>query len=217
MKRFAALVMAVSAFFAVSSCVKFDDSEIQSELTSIKSRLSALEDKVNTNISGLWEIVNAQKDGIIITSVTETDDSWILKFGNGKTATVSKGGTASAPVVGVKKSSAQPIRMHETTPSGIHRKTNAGAERIKRSARTTGLKNSARKPALALPDAASRKEANTSSVKRDKSTGPCWSVISPESIFARSSTSFTSSKSVVPLARMDSSASSRSVCVLRPS
>lgn len=103
MKRFAALVMAVSAFFAISSCVKFDDSEIQSELTSIKSRLAALEDKVNTNISGLWEIVNAQKDGIIITSVTETDDSWILKFGNGKTATVSKGGTAIAPVVGVKK------------------------------------------------------------------------------------------------------------------
>lgn len=103
MKRFAALVMAVSAFFAVSSCVKFDDSEIQSELISIKSRLSALEDKVNTNVSGLWEIVNAQKDGIIITSVTETDDSWILIFGNGKTATVSKGGTASAPVVGVKK------------------------------------------------------------------------------------------------------------------
>ena len=103
MKRFVAVVSAVLAIISVSSCIQFDDSEIQSELSSIKSRLTALENKVNTDISGLWEIVNAQKDGIAITSVTETDDSWILKFGNGKTATVSKGGTASAPVVGVKK------------------------------------------------------------------------------------------------------------------
>ena len=99
------LVLAIATAAAVTSCVKFDDSEIQDELTNIKSRLSALEDKVNTDISGLWEVVNAQKNGITITSVSETDDSWIIVFSNGKTATVSKGGTASAPAIGVKKDS----------------------------------------------------------------------------------------------------------------
>ena len=99
------LLVLLTVTAAASSCVKFDDSEIQDELTNIKSRLSALEDKVNTDISGLWEVVNAQKNGITITSVSETDDSWIIVFSNGKTATVSKGGTASAPAIGVKKDS----------------------------------------------------------------------------------------------------------------
>ena len=85
---------------AAAACMKFDDSEIQSELSGIKSRLSALEEKVNTNIAGLWEIVNAQKNGIQITSVSETDDAWIISFSNGKTATVSKG---KSPVIGVAR------------------------------------------------------------------------------------------------------------------
>ncbi len=85
---------------AAAACMKFDDSEIQSELSGIKSRLSALEEKVNTNIAGLWEIVNAQKNGIQITSVSETDDTWIISFSNGKTATVSKG---KSPVIGVAR------------------------------------------------------------------------------------------------------------------
>ena len=85
---------------AAAACMKFDDSEIQNELSGIKSRLSALEEKVNTNIAGLWEIVNAQKNGIQITSVSETDDTWIISFSNGKTATVSKG---KSPVIGVAR------------------------------------------------------------------------------------------------------------------
>ena len=96
------LVLAVTVA-AAAACMKFDDSEIQGELSDIKSRLTALENKVNTNISSLWEIVNAQKNSITITSVSETDDSWIISFSNGKTATVSKGGTASTPVIGVKQ------------------------------------------------------------------------------------------------------------------
>ena len=99
----ARFILVLCTVTAVASCVKFDDSEIQGELSDIKSRLDALETKVNTNISSLWEIVNAQKNSITITSVSETDDSWIIVFSNGKTATVSKGGTASTPVIGVKQ------------------------------------------------------------------------------------------------------------------
>ena len=99
----ARLFLALAVFTAAASCVKFDDSEIQSELDDIKSRLTNLEEKVNTNISNLWEIVNSLDHGIKVTSVTETDDAWIIQFSNGKTATLSKGGSASAPAIGVKQ------------------------------------------------------------------------------------------------------------------
>ena len=99
----ARLFLALAVFSAAASCVKFDDSEIQSELDDIKSRLTNLEEKVNTNISNLWEIVNSLDHGIKVTSVTETDDAWIIQFSNGKTATLSKGGTSSAPAIGVKQ------------------------------------------------------------------------------------------------------------------
>ena len=99
----ARLFLTLAVFNAAASCVKFDDSEIQSELDDIKSRLTNLEEKVNTNISNLWEIVNSLDHGIKVTSVTETDDAWIIQFSNGKTATLSKGGTSSAPAIGVKQ------------------------------------------------------------------------------------------------------------------
>ena len=99
----ARLFLALAVFTAAASCVKFDDSGIQSELDDIKSRLTNLEEKVNTNISNLWEIVNSLDHGIKVTSVTETDDAWIIQFSNGKTATLSKGGTSSAPAIGVKQ------------------------------------------------------------------------------------------------------------------
>ncbi len=99
----ARFILVLCAATAAAACMKFDDSEIQSELSGIKSRLSALEQKANTDIAGLWEIVNALKGGITISSVSETDDAWIIQFSNGKTATLSKGGAGSTPVVGVKQ------------------------------------------------------------------------------------------------------------------
>ena len=99
----ARILLALAIAAAAAACVKFDDSGIQSELSDIKSRLSALEQKANTDIAGLWEIVNALKGGITISSIGETDDAWIILFSNGKTATLSKGGAGSTPVVGVKQ------------------------------------------------------------------------------------------------------------------
>ena len=99
----ARILLALAIAAAAAACVKFDDSGIQSELSDIKSRLSALEQKANTDIAGLWEIVNALKGGITISSIGETDDAWIIIFSNGKTATLSKGGAGSTPVVGVRQ------------------------------------------------------------------------------------------------------------------
>ena len=62
----ARILLALAIAAAAAACVKFDDSGIQSELSDIKSRLSALEQKANTDIAGLWEIVNALKGGITI-------------------------------------------------------------------------------------------------------------------------------------------------------
>jgi hypothetical protein len=99
----ARILLALAIAAAAAACVKFDDSGIQSELSDIKSRLSALEQKANTEIAGLWEIVNALKNSITISSIGETDDAWIIIFNNGKTATLSKGGAGSTPVVGVRQ------------------------------------------------------------------------------------------------------------------
>lgn len=56
----------------------------------------------NGNISSLQEIVNALKNKEMISSVTESDDAWTLKFANGSTVTISK---VTSPVVGVKQDS----------------------------------------------------------------------------------------------------------------
>ncbi len=103
--RLVSCLLAFIAVFAVVSCTQFDESGIQNELTSIKGRLSTLESKINGDLAGLGDIVSALKNSVIITSVTESEDSWTIVFSNGKTATLSKGGAAGVPSIGVKKDS----------------------------------------------------------------------------------------------------------------
>ena len=103
MKRLVYFLMTLFTLATVASCIKLDDSQYQDELSDIKSRLSALEEKVNNNLSGLWEIVNALKSSVTVSSITESDDSWTITFSNGKTASLSKSGSAGAPEIGVKQ------------------------------------------------------------------------------------------------------------------
>ena len=97
----AALLTAAAAV----SCVKYDDSELRSELSSLSDRVKTLEDQMsdaNSNISSLWDIVNSLKNKEMVSAVSESDDAWTIKFANGKVITISK---VASPVVGVKADS----------------------------------------------------------------------------------------------------------------
>lgn len=105
MKKLVFLLAACILALATYSCAPYDDTGIKDELSSLKNRVASLEEQMKTangNISGLQEIVNALKNKEMISSVTETDDAWALKFANGTTVTISK---VTSPVVGVKQDS----------------------------------------------------------------------------------------------------------------
>ena len=105
MKRLFPFLTACALALATFSCVKYDDTELKNELSDLSSRVSSLEQQMNaanSNISNLQELVNAIKGKVMVSSVTETDDAWTIKFDNGKTIVISK---VHSPVVGVKQGS----------------------------------------------------------------------------------------------------------------
>lgn len=103
MNSLAKLLSAFLAAAAIASCVRFDNSEIKSELSDIRDRLTALEEKAGGDVSGLWEIVNALSNSVTINSVSETDDGWVLRFSDGRVATLGKAGAAGTPALGAKQ------------------------------------------------------------------------------------------------------------------
>ena len=106
MKNLFKLLLAACTIIAAASC--YNDKELREDISDIQRRLTALEETVNAmngNITTLQGLVNALNGKVSIESVTETEDGWIIKFSNGKTATISNGAGGSAPVIGVKKDS----------------------------------------------------------------------------------------------------------------
>jgi hypothetical protein len=84
------LSAALLAAAATVSCVKYDDSELRGELSSLSDRVKTLEDRMleaNGNISSLWDIVNSLKNKEMVSAVSESDDAWTIKFANGKVIT----------------------------------------------------------------------------------------------------------------------------------
>ena len=72
MKKLLFLVAIIATAF-VSSCDKFDDSEIWNKLENHENRISALEElckQLNTNINALQTIVNALEKNDYITNVS---------------------------------------------------------------------------------------------------------------------------------------------------
>ena len=104
MKKLFNLIFAAGALLCAAwACGNYDDSALRNELAALQSRVTILEEQMRTtneNISGLSELVNALNGKVKVNSVTETDDGWTITFSNGKTITVSKGG--SLPI-GIKK------------------------------------------------------------------------------------------------------------------
>lgn len=88
----ARLLLAALALPAVTACVDTDD--IWDNIHDLDSRVDALEKKVadtNGDIQALQTIVSAMEKNVTVTAVDETANGYVIKFSDGKIATISNG------------------------------------------------------------------------------------------------------------------------------
>lgn len=88
----ARLMLAAVALPAVTACVDTDD--IWDNIHDLDSRVDALEKKVadtNGDIQALQTIVSAMEKNVTVTAVDETANGYVIKFSDGKIATISNG------------------------------------------------------------------------------------------------------------------------------
>lgn len=88
------------------SC-KYDDGELWNKVNDLDDRLTNIESQLtqmNTDITSMGSIVNALEGNVYVTSVTETENGYTIKFSDGKTATITDGTAGKdAPVIGFDK------------------------------------------------------------------------------------------------------------------
>ncbi len=89
---------------AASLCACTGD--LKDRVDTLETRVAALEDKVNENVSAITKLAEAAAKAVTIESVTFNEDktSYTIKFSDGTTAELTNGKDAEAPVVGVKES-----------------------------------------------------------------------------------------------------------------
>lgn len=91
------------------SC-KYDDGELWNKVNDLDDRLTNIESQLtqmNTDITSMGLIVNALEGNVYVTSVTETENGYTIKFSDGKTASITNGADGAAgkdaPVIGFDK------------------------------------------------------------------------------------------------------------------
>lgn len=79
--------------------------DLKDRVDTLKTKVAALESKVNENVSSIAKLADAAAKAVTIASVTENDDktSYTIKFSDGRTAVLTNGKDAEAPVVGMKE------------------------------------------------------------------------------------------------------------------
>lgn len=79
--------------------------DLKDRVDTLETKVAALESKVNENVSSIAKLADAAAKAVTIASVTENDDktSYTIKFSDGKTAVLTNGKDAEAPVVGMKE------------------------------------------------------------------------------------------------------------------
>jgi len=89
---------------AASLCACTGD--LKDRVDTLETRVTALENKVNENVSAITKLAEAAAKAVTIESVTFNEDksSYTIKFSDGTTAELTNGKDAEAPVVGVKES-----------------------------------------------------------------------------------------------------------------
>lgn len=88
---------------AASLCACTGD--LEDRVDTLEAKVAALESKVNENVSSIAKLAEAAANAVTIASVTPNEDktSYTIKFSDGKTAVLTNGKDAEAPVVGMKE------------------------------------------------------------------------------------------------------------------
>lgn len=79
--------------------------DLKDRVDTLETKVAALESKVNENVSSIAKLAEAAANAVTIASVTPNEDktSYTIKFSDGKTAVLTNGKNAEAPVVGMKE------------------------------------------------------------------------------------------------------------------
>ena len=79
--------------------------DLKDRVDTLETKVAALESKVNENVSSIEKLAEAAANAVTIASVTPNEDktSYTIKFSDGKTAVLTHGKDAEAPVVGMKE------------------------------------------------------------------------------------------------------------------
>lgn len=98
------LSVALVALLTISCAKEYDDTALKNKVDNLEQRVASLEEKVNQDIAGIQTAINALNAKLTVSSVSKTDDGWVIRFSDGTTATLSngaKGADAVAPVVAI--------------------------------------------------------------------------------------------------------------------
>lgn len=87
-------------------CSKYDDTALKSDISSLTSRVQALEkrcDEMNSNISSLRALIEAVQAQKKITNVSETSTGYVISFSDNTSITLSNGKDGSTPSISVRQ------------------------------------------------------------------------------------------------------------------
>ena len=105
MRKFSYLLL-LGALFVGVSCM--DLGEIYGRLDALETQVKDLQE-LNSTVSGINTVVGQLQNNVYVQSVTETSEGYVIKFTDGKTATITNGApgkdgvSPAAPTVGVKE------------------------------------------------------------------------------------------------------------------
>lgn len=93
----ARLAAAVAGSTAILACTNLE--EFEQRLDSLESRIQALETQIpalNENIAAISALVG---DGVVINSITETEDGYTIKTSDGRTFSITNGAVGNTPLL----------------------------------------------------------------------------------------------------------------------
>ena len=90
---------------SITGC--YDDDALWNEMESVKNRVTTLEEavqKTNGDLSALQTIVSALQKNVYVSEVNQSANGYVIKFTDGKTATITNGTNGvDAPVISIKQ------------------------------------------------------------------------------------------------------------------
>jgi hypothetical protein len=100
-------ILLATALISVSLTGCYDDDALWDEMESVKNRVTTLEEavkKTNDNLTALQTVLAALQKNVYVSEVNETTNGYVIKFTDGKSATITNGTNGiDAPVISVRQ------------------------------------------------------------------------------------------------------------------